>query len=389
VQLDKGQAHTPDAQPWNVRRALQKSSDSARTSYEVDRDRILHCTTFRELQYKTQVQGLVGERKSTFFRTRLNHVIEVAQIARGLARLLSANESLSEAIALAHDLGHPPFGHAGERALRDALRRRERGGWNANVHSLEVVDRIEPTFLSFRGLNLTFAVREGIALHSTPFDEPVSFGEFAEQPNGGIECQIVDLADVFAYLAHDLDDALAGAYLSFDDLGHLKTIGELVEDAESRWDRVASGVWPATERDTLIRKRVIATLINRLIQEAGTRTRTLLAEFGMSSADAVRSCPDRVVRPAEDHEALVQGLLTILTDRYYRSADVATADETARRLVDDLLERLITSSEIIPERFRGGDVIIDAATYLASLNDFAAAELAHNLGLAAAGCRTT
>lgn len=373
-------ARTPDAHPWNARmHDAARRSDDQRSSFEVDRDRIIHSATFRELQYKTQVQGLLSPDPSATFRTRLNHVIEVAQIARGVARLVDADEALAEAIALAHDLGHPPFGHAGEKALRGALRRHGREGWNANVHSLEVVDRVEAAFMHFRGLDLTYAVREGIARHSTPFDEPVSFGEFVGTPNGGIECQVVDVADVFAYLSHDLDDALAGGYIALGDLGNLPEMVDIVGYADSSWES-GPRVWPDDERGTLIRKRVIAILIYRLINGTAVQTADLVERAG-ASATAVRASVERVVKPKPEHERLVRGLLGLLTERYYRSSRVSETDEAAMQIVDGLFEKLMVTPDLIPERFRSEDEVVSAATYVASLNDLSADALARQLGL--------
>jgi dGTPase len=380
---DRSREHgrTPDEAPWNVRAHEHRHGDPSRSSYDVDRDRIVHSNTFRDLQYKTQVQSLLAQKPAMAFRTRLNHVIEVSQIARALGRLIGADEALCEAIALAHDLGHPPFGHAGERALSDALRSRGREGWNANVHSLEVVDRIEEAFASFRGLNLTFALREGVARHSTPFDEPVSFGEFVTTANGGLEGQIVDVADVFAYLSHDLDDALAAGFISFGDVAHLATFAELIEYAEGAWTRAQQSVWPGRERGVIVRRTVIGTLLHQLITGTGSQTVKLLDEGEIRSPAAVRERADRVVVPAERHAQLVRDLLDVLTRRYYRSSEVADADTAAKRLVSELLDSLVDSPDLIPERFRDGDVVLDAATYIASLNDFAAADLAGSQGV--------
>ena len=385
VELTSGSARTPDAAPWSNRRHEQRRQEGPRSNYDVDRDRIVHSSAFRDLQYKTQVQSLLARKPFVAFRTRLNHVLEVSQIARGLARLVGADEAQCEAIALAHDLGHPPFGHAGERALGDALRRQGRDGWNANVHSLEVVDRVEEAFVAFRGLDLTYAVREGIARHSTPFDEPVSFGEFAGTPNGGLECQIVDVADVFAYISHDLDDAIAAEFVSFDDLGALTVVRELLDHATSNWDDASPPAWPDGERAVVIRKSVVATLIYRLINDTATHTLELLAEHHLESAEAVRAHADRVVIPVEPHERLVRELLSVLVRLYYRSPDVAGADEAAQRLVTDLVDGLVAQPESVPERFRDGDPVANAATYVASLNDFAAADLARSQGLHVAG----
>jgi dGTPase len=353
-----------------------------RTSYEIDRDRIIHSRTFRELQYKTQVQGLVGPRHESVYRTRLNHVLEVAQIARGLARLLSADEALCDAIALAHDLGHPPFGHAGERALSDALREHGRDGWNANVHSLEVVDELEASFIDYRGLNLTWATREGVARHATPFDEPVSFGEFAVTPSPGVECQIVDVADVFAYLSHDLDDALVGDYVSLDQLRALETLADLIDAADIRWAR-SGQTWPEEERGTLVRRWVVTTLIYRLIQDTAARTRSEIDEPA-TTPSTVREREQRVVVMRPEHEALVRGLLQLLTDSYYRSARVSGTDLLARELVSELFAAFLEHPARVPARFRRGDEVVDAAAYLASLNDLSATQLANDLRLPAA-----
>lgn len=376
-----GSPGTVDLPPWNERKHSQGRSDAARSSFEVDRDRVIHSATFRELQYKTQVQGLIEQRAHSVFRTRLNHVLEVAQIGRGLARAVNGDEALAEAIALAHDLGHPPFGHAGERALRDALRMRGRDGWNANVHSLDVVDSVEVAFIAFRGLNLTFAVREGIARHSTPFDEPVSFGEFVTTTNGGLECQIVDVADVFAYLSHDLDDALSGGYVTWADLSPLPVMSDLLADARNRWQDTAPRVWPDSDGEALIRKRVVATLISRLIQDTAVHTLEMLAHHELDSPTAVRNFDQRVVTPVPEHEGLVRELLSVLTERYYRSPQVAESDDVARRLVVSLFDQLADNPQHVPSRFRAGDDVDAAATFLASLNDFAAAELSRKLGI--------
>ncbi|HWB22763.1 MAG TPA: HD domain-containing protein [Gaiellaceae bacterium] len=379
--LQLNTARTPDNGPWSSRLHPQSSRpNSGRSSYEVDRDRIIHSATFRELQYKTQVQGLLGRSHGSVYRTRLNHVLEVAQIARGVGRLIGADEALCEVIALAHDLGHPPFGHAGERALSDALRDHGHPGWNANTHSLEVVDSLEAAFIDFRGLNLTWATREGIARHATPFDEPVAFGEFAATPMGGIECQIVDVADVFAYLSHDLDDALAGEYVSMDQLRELPTISELIDDSETKWFE-SSRVWPDAERPTLVRRRVVSMLIYRFIQDTASYSLNELQRRGLASAVLVREDAERAVVPKPEHQALVSDLLDLLTTLYYRSTSVAETDQLARQLVTQLLDALIANPALVPPRFRRDDAITDAANYLAALNDLSASQLASDLGI--------
>jgi dGTPase len=369
---------TPDATAWNSRRHENDRSEAVRSSFAVDRDRIIHSDTFRELQHKTQVQSVVSAGPQVgFFRTRLNHVIEVAQIARGLAAGIGANVDLAEAIALAHDLGHPPFGHAGERGLSAALA--EHGGreFNANVHSLDVVDEIEAAFVDFPGLDLTWATREGIARHATPFDEPVSFGEFRASPNAGLEAQIVDAADVMAYLAHDIDDALRGRYIAVSDLDAVAP--EVVEDAripEAAWQ---GSPWPREELQLIARRRLVAKLIRRLITDLTATSTERISALGIDSPEQVRACDERVVVPSAECEALTRGLLSFLVDRYYRSDRVSASDAEAVQVVKELFAALMDDPDQVPPRFSAPDLPRRVATYIASLNDRSAIQLAETL----------
>jgi dGTPase len=353
-----------------------------RTGFEVDRDRIIHAETFRELQYKTQVQSLIHAPLTATFRTRLNHVIEVAQIAGGLARAIGADTTLSEAIALGHDLGHPPFGHAGERALRAALAEHGSPDWNANVHSLAVVDEVECAFSGFRGLDLTWATREGIARHSTPFDEPVSFGEFAGTPNGGIECQIVDAADVLAYLSHDLDDAIADAYIPLEELREISTLlAELLDLAEGEWNERGGEVWPSEDKSLVVRKAVVARLIARSIHDLGNSTRERVAKLGLDTPEDVRTSAARCVVQSEPYESLTRSLLSALTDSYYRSSAVRESDAAAGQILRELFEALLAEPGRIPARFHTDNLAVGVGTYVASLNDRTATALAEELDL--------
>lgn len=371
---------TPDAEPWNL--ATHDRKPDPRSSYEVDRDRIIHCETFRDLQYKTQVQGIVAPVVGQGFRTRLNHVIEVAQIARSLAKAVGGNEPLAEAIALAHDLGHPPFGHAGERALGIALLDHGLDGWNANVHSLKVIDYVERTFLSFRGLSLTWATREGVARHSTPFDDPVAFGEFAATPNGGLECQLVDAADVLAYVSHDLDDALEGGYIGLEGLAEsFGLLDRLVEDANRSWELAGRQIWPESEKGRLIAKAAVARLFSRLIGDIISNTRAGIIDLGLSGPHEVRAASERIVAPSAEFAQITEELLALLTNCYYRSPQVSGSDELAAATLRGLFEALLSRPQLIPDRFEEAGDALNVATYLASLNDQTAVALAGKLGL--------
>ena len=381
---------TPDEAPWNGRVNVKKrpvsegerESTDLRSSYAVDRDRVIHSDTFRELQHKTQVQSVADANSAAgFFRTRLNHVIEVAQIARGVAGDLGANVDLSEAIALAHDLGHPPFGHAGERGLATALAEHGETGWNANVHSLVVVDEIEAQFVAFAGLNLTWATREGIARHSTPFDEPVGFGEFAGSPNAGLESQIVDAADVMAYLAHDLDDALGGGLIKRTELYAVAPIlGEFAGVPPAEWEQ---SPWDSEmERDRVARRRLVAKLIGHLIEDLATTTTARLTNFVLGGPDQVRACSERVVLHSSGCQRLTRDLLALLMQRYYRSDRVRESDARAVTIVKALFDHLMHDASAIPARF-GSTTPLRVAAYIASLNDLSAVQLAKQAGITA------
>ena len=196
-----------------------------RTAYQRDRDRIVHCTAFRRLEYKTQV-FLTHE--GDYFRTRLTHTLEVAQIARTIARALNLNEDLTEAAALAHDLGHTPFGHSGEEALAELMK--DRGGFEHNRHAVRIIDFLEHPYPQFRGLNLTWEVRECIAKHATAYDRPLVGGFGPGCPP--LEGQAVEMADSIAYDSHDLDDALAMRIVSAEDLQHLTIFRQAATDFE-------------------------------------------------------------------------------------------------------------------------------------------------------------
>lgn len=197
----------------STRRRYHEQPDVYRTEFQRDRDRILHSTAFRRLQHKTQVFVVT---EGDFYRTRLTHTLEVGQVARSVAAALGLNVDLVEGIALAHDLGHPPFGHAGEQELHILMN--GYGGFEHNIHSLRVVDELEIRYAMHPGLNLTWHVRQGIATHATLYDAPEVPDEFAHFPHASLEGQVVDLADMIGFSTHDLDDALQIGLADEEDL---------------------------------------------------------------------------------------------------------------------------------------------------------------------------
>jgi len=239
-----------------------------RTPFQKDRDRVIHTTAFRRLEYKTQV---FVNYEGDYYRTRLTHTLEVAQVARSLARALGLNEDLAETVALAHDLGHPPFGHAGERVLAELMA--DHGGFDHNAQSLRIVTHLEKRYPGFRGLNLTFEVREGIAKHETAYDVPdAAFGE--GRPT--LEAQIVNLADEIAYNAHDLDDGLRSGLLSPGDLVGVPLLLRVAEEA---------GI-ELSSLDEFARRVLIRELLGAMITDVIQATHANLERNRIASVEA-------------------------------------------------------------------------------------------------------
>ena len=281
--------------PWAVRpetargRLHHEPESATRSPWQRDRDRVIHSSAFRKLQYKTQV---FVNHEGDFFRTRLTHSIEVAQIARSIARELRLDEDLTECLALAHDLGHPPFGHAGEEALNAAMK--PFGGFLHNAQSIRVVTALESRYAAFDGLNLTWESLEGLAKHNGPLaNPPAAIAELdrrfkldlSHYPSA--EAQVAALADDVAYHSHDLDDGLRARLFSFEDVSHLPLVGEALGQA-----RMASlDVPPPRLRHETIR-RVINTMVTDLVTETrGADRQAARPTPTRSAAPAARSSP--------------------------------------------------------------------------------------------------
>jgi len=219
IQKQQEQTLAPYAMKFSHSRGrrYKEPGHEYRTEFQRDRERIIHSASFRRLEYKTQV---FVNHEGDHYRTRLTHTIEVAQIARSIARALKLNEDLTEGIALAHDLGHTPFGHSGEAALNRLMK--NHGGFEHNRQSLRVVEHLERRYPNFPGLNLTFELREGILKHETIYDNPANPAELFPSENGTLECQVVSVADEIAYSCHDVDDGLNAGLFKVDDLLELE-----------------------------------------------------------------------------------------------------------------------------------------------------------------------
>lgn len=341
-------------------RRYPESAPLARTEFQRDRDRIVHSTAFRRLEYKTQV---FVNHEGDLFRTRLTHSLEVAQIARSVARNLRVNEDLVEAISLAHDLGHTPFGHAGQDALNDCMR--SHGGFEHNLQSLAVVDELEEHYGGFNGLNLCFETREGILKHCSR-ENALKLGELGERFLTGkrpsLEAQIANIADEIAYNNHDVDDGLRSGLLTIDQL----------EEVEL-WHRhyvEARHAHPEPEGRRLIHETV-RRIINTLIVDLIETTRANLAEHGPDSLDAVRSAPPLVAHSGAIAAQAVE-LKRFLFKNLYRHYRVMRMANKARRVITGLFDAFTEDPRLLPPDYVAEDPATQPrliAHYIAGMTD--------------------
>ena len=314
-----------------------------RSPYQRDRDRVVHCSAFRKLQYKTQV---FVTREGDFYRTRLTHSLEVAQVARSIARALGLDEDLTECLALAHDLGHPPFGHAGERGLNEALR--EFGGFDHNDQSFRVVTLLEQRYAAFDGLNLSWETLEGLAKHNGPLkNPPPTIAAFdASMPldlkrQTSAEAQVAAFADDIAYNTHDLDDGLRARLFEYEEILDLPVIGGLM--------RRALDLTPARNR---VRHELSRAVINTLIHDALTESRRRLAALNPQSAEDIRNAPGPVIGFSDEIRAANQALKRFLFARMYRHWRVNRQTHKAEHVTKTLATLLLTQPGLLPDDWR-------------------------------------
>lgn len=308
-----------------------------RSCFQRDRDRIIHCSAFRRLDFKTQV---FVPHQYDHFRTRLTHSLEVAQIGRDLARALGLNEDLVEAVALAHDLGHPPFGHAGETVLNERMT--AHGHFEHNRQSLRIVDYLEHPYPQFRGLNLTNAVRHCLAKHETRYDTPAS-REFDDGLLPPLEGQLVDLADEIAYTSADLEDALAANWIDTADLAGL-------EIWDNAWRQVAANFPDARPIHKRIRatKQILAIMADNLL----AATRTAIAESGVDSSESACRLDARCVRFDEDIRRQFSALQDMLFERVYRHDINQRQNRQAGEILGGLFDAFVDNPDLLPPRYR-------------------------------------
>ncbi len=342
-----GMTHAPYAVRAETSRGrLHDEADaSGRSPWQRDRDRIIHSSAFRKLQYKTQV---FVNHEGDYYRTRLTHSIEVAQIARSIARALQVDEDLTEALALAHDLGHPPFGHAGEEALN--ARMKAYGGFDHNAQSLRIVTKLESRYAAFDGLNLTWETLEGLAKHNGPVRRPPPYtAEYDGRHKldlhtyASVEAQVAAMSDDIAYHSHDLDDGMRAGLFGPEDVRHLPVVGAALAAA-----RVASlDVPPPRLRHEMIR-RVINGFVTDLIGE----TRRRLAKLAPGSADAVRRAKQASVGFSPAMAEANGAIKEFLYARMYRHWRVNRMTAKSRRVTEALFSLLHEDASLLPDGWR-------------------------------------
>jgi dGTPase len=334
-----------------------------RTAFARDRDRIVHTRAFRRLEYKTQV---FVHHEGDHYRNRLTHTIEGSQIARTLARMLRLNENLAEAVVLAHDLGHTPFGHAGERVLDELLV--TDGGFDHNRQTLRIVDWLEKRYPGYRGLNLTYETREGILKHGCDWAHPVAVPERGPSPS--LEAQLADRADEIAYLNHDLDDGLRSGLLDAEQLEGVELWAE-VHEALPRESRDAG--------QRVVQAQMIRLLIDRLVVDLAEATARTLAEAAPESADEVRRRPEALVGYSPKTGPLQRKLKEFLYDELYQHPRVLAVSRQAEQILGDLYRAYRKRPDALPpqvvSRFAEDGEARAIADYIAGMTDrFAQAE---------------
>jgi len=337
-----------------------ESEHPLRMAFQRDRDRIIHSTAFRRLEYKTQV---FVNHEGDYYRTRLTHTVEAAQVTRTLARILGLNEDLAEAIALAHDLGHTPFGHAGERTLDRVMK--SYGGFEHNAQSLRIVDLLEERYPTFMGLNLSWEVREGIVKHSTRYDRP-QVAEFDASLAPCLEAQIVDFADEIAYTAHDVDDGLKSGILEPDALATVPLWSAALGDAAAVAPDAAEGIR---------RYQAVRRLIDWMVTDLAN---TLLARIDMDRIDSVadvRRVRPRLVDFSESMGGQHAVLKRFLNENLYHHHRVTRMTQKADRIMTALFDVYMAEPRQLPphvfdrrsEEAEGTPRVI--ADYIAGMTD--------------------
>ncbi len=341
------------------RKYMEQSGD-LRPMFERDRDRIIHCAAFRRLEYKTQV---FLNHEGDYYRTRLTHSLEVAQIGRAIARRLNLNVDLTEALALSHDLGHTPFGHTGEEVLNNLMQ--GYGGFEHNYQSFRVVDELEERYPEFDGLNLSWEVREGILKHSSPHDLPCRImDEFLPDKVPSIEAQLINYADEIAYNNHDLDDGLKSGYLTLEQLKGVEL-----------WERMANRIrerYPVIDDKRLV-SRTVSSLIGMQITDICETTYTNIINYNIKNLDDLRNINRVLVHFSPQFEAENQLLKKFLKEKLYRHHKVDKMRVKAEHILSKLFETYLKRPNLLPPKYHrkieNNGTERTVADYLAGMTD--------------------
>lgn len=342
--FDEATMERPDLAAYAARscdsrgRKYSETFRDHRPAFERDRDRIIHSAAFRRLEYKTQV---FVNHEGDYYRTRLTHSLEVAQIGKAIARRLKLNEELTETLALAHDLGHTPFGHTGEEVLNRLMEMH--GGFEHNLQSLRVVDELEERYPGFNGLNLSWEVREGIIKHSSPYDSPTeSMAAFMPGIVPTIEAQLINFADEIAYNNHDIDDGLKSGYISIRQLEQV----ELWRDVH----RKVTETYPGLD-DERQKYQTISALIGLFIKDLTSITLQRLHESNISSLDDLRRVNKQVVGFSQELALKNRELKRFLMENLYRHYKVERMRVKAERCLVQLFETYVKHPTLLPQKY--------------------------------------
>lgn len=355
-------------------RLHQEPESSTRTAFQRDRDRIIHCTAFRRLEHKTQV---FVHHEGDHFRSRLTHSLEVAQIARSISRQLGLDEDLAEALALAHDLGHTPFGHAGEEALNEVMG--PFGGFDHNAQTLRLVTLLERRYARFDGLNLTWEALEGVVKHNGPLDlgdrshipatiidyDATHDLELASYP--GPEAQVAALSDDIAYNNHDIDDAVRAGLFEIDDLETVPFVADVIREVRERH--------PDLDRQRLTHE-IVRRLINRMVEDLVNEARARIARRRPGDVGEVRAMGAPLIGFSEDMASADRALKSFLFERMYRHSRVNRMGSKARRVVRELFQLFLDEPQCLPETWRHRASSVDdpeaarvVSDYIAGMTD--------------------
>lgn len=331
-----------------------------RSCFQRDLDRIVHSTAFRRLEYKTQV---FINHEGDYYRTRLTHSLEVSQISRGLARMLMLNEDLAQTIALGHDLGHTPFGHAGEAAMNSLME--DVGGFEHNLQSYRVITELEERYPDFPGLNLSFEVLEGILKHATEYDHPKNLEGFKQSGYPTLEAQIVNYADEIAYMNHDLDDGLQYGMLTFKTLEGVDLWQETFREIEKAHPDAP---------DKVKRFRTVSRLIHKLVDNLQKETHKNIDEKKIKTLEDVRQKGKNIVSLSPEMRKKTAELKKFLYENMYCHWRVVRMAEKAKRIIKNLVEAYLANPKTLPEEFyqkiqKGGTLKRHICDYIAGMTD--------------------